>query len=278
MKTQKLVFRALYCVPLLMFSQAEAAILAGTSSGLGIDIDLGVTLVGVTTDVGVGPFATANVSAPTPNTQNAEVLNLDADIGALGAVGNVSASEVSASASSDVDGTSNSGSASGLSSITDFELVIVEGVLGADDLFSISTGAGTVITSTSSSTGSYGALSSTGSIELADVTISVAGVNFNLDSSYAANTTLDISAAGVTGITILLNEQTQEGDGVEYTWLTTNAIRVVFDALDLESGLGVANGEFIIGQSFSSITAVPEPVTTGYTAFGALLFLVRRRR
>ncbi|MFC5051415.1 PEP-CTERM sorting domain-containing protein [Rubritalea spongiae] len=266
-----------YCVPVLLLGQVNGAsmVTSGTASGLGLDVDLSILAV----DVGVGPYAQAYVSSPVPDTDTGTVSNLSVGIGTLGALGYVEASVIDAEALSNVDGVSASGNTVGSSSVTGLELSLVSGVLFAPNILTISSTSGTAISSSSSVTGSYGSLFTLGESELEDVTLSIAGIDFNLATSYAANTLLDVSAAGLAGISVHLNEQIVTGTGTESYSLVTNAMRIELDAVDLGGALGLISGDIIVGQSFAEMNAVPEPSTTLSLGLGAVgMLCIRRRR
>ncbi|MFC5051432.1 hypothetical protein ACFPK9_12530 [Rubritalea spongiae] len=267
--------RRLWFLPLVAFlSPVEAAtsiVTSGSASGLGMDVDLSLLVL----DVGVGPFAEADVSAPSPDTDSAQVLGLNVDIVAtLVTLGSVQAAALDASASSNIDGFSATGNSTGAGSVTGLSFS-----LGTGGLISLSTGgAGDVISSTSSSSGSYGSLSSIGTSTLENVTLNIGSTSFNLSSTYSPNTELNVSAAGVAGVRVFLNEQTVSGDGISDSYMTTNAIRIDVDAVDLGGSLGIVSGDIIIGQSMSGLDAIPEPQAAVSIGLAGMLLLLRRRK
>ncbi|WFB35598.1 PEP-CTERM sorting domain-containing protein [Kiritimatiellota bacterium B12222] len=266
----------LYCLPMLLLGQVHAAsiVTSGTASGLGLDVELSQ----LSLDVGVGPYAETNVSAPFPDADAAQVLNLSVSMGFFASLGDVRADTLDAYAISDVDGVSSSAETVGSASVRGFELS-----LGSKDIFtsgdlSIRSAGEQYISSSSSVTGSYGSLLALGQSELGDVTLSISGVDFNLSNSYAANTLLDVSAASMAGITVHLNEQIILGTGLDSYSLVTNAMRIHLQNFNLGGGLGVVSGEIIVGQSSAQMTAIPEPSTIWSLVIGAVGLMFLRRR
>ncbi|MDF3128788.1 PEP-CTERM sorting domain-containing protein [Kiritimatiellaeota bacterium B1221] len=269
----------LYCLPMLLLGQVHAAsiVTSGTASGLGLYVDLSQ----LSFDVGAGPYAETNVSAPVPDDEAALLLNLSVSLGALGSLeslGDISAVSLEASAISDVDGLSSSAETVGSASVQSFELS-----LGSKDIFtsgdlSIRSSGAQYIRSSSSVTGSYGALLGVGQSELGDVTLSISGVDFNLSNRYAANTLLDVSAAGVAGITVHLNEQIISGTGLDGYSLVTNAMRIQLQSFHLGGGLGLVSGDIIVGQSSAQMTAIPEPGTLWSLVIGTVGLMLLHRR
>jgi hypothetical protein len=83
---------------------------------------------------------------------------------------------------------------------------------------------------------------------LAGLTISILGINVpNLPLNPAPNTGIDLSALGIVGATLILNEQTVGGDGVTSISKTSNAVHLALDVA------GLVTADVVIGQSEASL-------------------------
>ncbi|MGJ8695324.1 MAG: hypothetical protein ACSHYF_03340 [Verrucomicrobiaceae bacterium] len=257
----------------------NAAVIAGTGSGMGLSVEVAV---GGVTGITVGPEAQIQVTSPGPDSLNASVLAVNETVTMLGSVGaqNGVDNAIVGSAFSDVTGVGTTGNSSGSSTVHQLGITLVPGVALTPDFLSLSS---TAISSTTSSTGQFGALSSTGSVVLTDLVIVVDGVTLALASNPPPNTIVDLAASGITdtdilaNLTIILNEQVATGDGLESTGLTTNALRISLGAIDLGLPGGNVVSEIIAGQSSSSMSAVPEPSVFALLAFFPGMMLLRRR-
>ncbi|MGC1272142.1 MAG: PEP-CTERM sorting domain-containing protein, partial [Planctomycetaceae bacterium] len=122
-----------------------------------------------------------------------------------------------------------------------------------------------------------------GSLFVEDLVISVLGVEVaNLNGVIAANTGVAINVPGITGLSILLNEQVVTGDGITSRGITTNAIHVSFDGAVI-ANLGGLSGELIVAHTAASLgaspAAVPEPSSLALlTLTGAAVVFGRRFR
>ena len=85
---------------------------------------------------------------------------------------------------------------------------------------------------------------------------------------------------GLTGVSLILNEQILTGDGISNAGMAVNAIHLEFN--DFTSGLGILNGDIIIGHSEAQVQAlpaqVPEPGTLALTALALAAMLRFRHR
>lgn len=266
---------------ILCTGAASAAVTAGTGGGLGLSVDVSV---GGIVGLGVGPLSEVDVISPTPDSLSTSVVSVNQSALVLGGVtaqNGVDAAIV-ASASSDVTGLSNTGTATGSATTNNLGITLIPGVTLVPDLLTLSS---TTIGSTTTSSGSHGSLSSSGTVNLEGLAIEVDGISLNLDSSPSPNTIVDLLASGVTdpgilaNLTIILNEQIPTGDGVGATGMTTNALRISLGALDIGLPGGVLESEIIVGQSSSSLTAtIPEPSLLGLMSALPVLFMFRRRK
>ena len=274
MKRQPII-RLIPAVILLASAAAlpcQAVVTLGTSSGMGIDI--GISALSVA-DFDVGPLGTSSGSAPAPYSTGNSV----ATVNASAVLGNVAATDdgdgaINTSVSSNVNGTGGSRTATGSSTINGLTINLVEGVV-TDDLLNITS---TTLGSTSASTGDIGALGSLGTSVFQDLNITVGGtaVYVDLDVSPAPNTIL-VNAGGVVGLTIVLNEQFATGDGINATGMTTNALHVYLNGVNF-NGVSAITGDIVVGQSTSTLQAVPEPATATMGLLLGALALGRRRR
>lgn len=124
------------------------------------------------------------------------------------------------------------------------------------------------LNSSSSIAGEIAGASMEGISTFADLNISVLGAPVNLavlpgavvDAnliSFAPNTFVALSALG-TGARLYLNEQIKSKDQFGNFSITTNALRLDLDAVQLAPGVGVLSSDVVLGNSFA-IAAVPEP-------------------
>lgn len=85
------------------------------------------------------------------------------------------------------------------------------------------------------------------SATLADVQLSILGINVPIPLNPPANTGVDLSALGIVGATLILNEQVIGGDGVSSRSKTSNALRLSLNILN------VVTGEVILAHSSAEI-------------------------
>ncbi|MFC7337457.1 hypothetical protein ACFQY0_09745 [Haloferula chungangensis] len=258
---------------------ASAVVVSGTSSAVGIDV--GITAAPIV-EPGVG--ASLEITAPdpttTPNSGTApDPYNVTKNIVALNvssALGSVAATSGSTHFHSDVDGASGNRVAVGTSSIAAVGVALLSAP-GVPDLLSLSA---ETIASTSTSSGDYNSLSSTGTTNLVNLMILIEGLEISLDSNPAPNTTVyaGTTTTGIFGLSVILNEQITVGDGSGSTGITTNAIHIILDSVTY-GGVSGISGDIIIGQS-SSLLLAEVPEISQAAGVGILLsfaFFGRRR-
>lgn len=82
---------------------------------------------------------------------------------------------------------------------------------------------------------------------LANVHLSILGIDVPLPLNPPPNTGVDLNALGIAGATLLLNEQVLGGDGITARSKTSNALRLSLNIL------GTITGDVVIGHSSASI-------------------------
>lgn len=83
-----------------------------------------------------------------------------------------------------------------------------------------------------------------GGTDLIDPVITILGIPVPaLPTNPPPNTSVDLSALGIAGVTLVLNEQTRDGDGVHSLSLGTNAIHIGLNVA------GLVTGDVIIAHS-----------------------------
>lgn len=259
----------LLCIVLAGSQTSRGGVIAGASSGDFIDVGLSLTLLGggAVVDAQIHGLApAAGTSPPAYNIPNSvATVNVSEGTGfpgvtgaPIGTVAHVETGIITSIASSDVDGLLGSRFAEGSNSIADLDLSVVE-LLNLDDLISITASA---INVESRVSGDFGTLTAFGTLDVADLVISISGVTLaTLNGSIAPNTGIDL--AGVLGgATLILNQQITTGDIFSNLALTTNAISLNLSDVGV-TGVGTLGGNVIVGESFASLQAaastVPEP-------------------
>ena len=265
-----------------------AALLVGTlsspltaqtasSSGYTVGVDETVTVPRVANvNVTVGPVAPASGNAPAPYDNTTTIVSLNENAALTGGLFGVGQNLQTSVLTTNANGTATGAEAT--STVNNFMLSIA----GLSNLLSISA---TTIES-SSQANSVGGLDASG-------TTTIEGLNLGgtllgsllLDSSLFVNPNPNTVLLNLGGLSIILNEQTMLGDGVNSLGIETNALRIGFDNFLL--GTGVVNGDIIVGnsQAFATVThpgtgAVPEPATWAMMllGFGLAGFAIRRSR
>jgi len=291
------------CGLICPLNNCRAAIISAESSayGLSMDLELDIALLPNVT-VGLTPQPTISGTAPAAynltNSQASANVDGQVDVGGLLGLVNIIDLEtmlLEVNANSNVDGLAGIKSTSANATVNDLNLDINNVILLALNNF-ISLDA-TLIQSTASLEGDYGALSATGESTISgthglsnnQALLTVAGVDFLLDANAAPNTMISInsSVSGlgsfVGNIDVILNEQTLSGDGNSFQSIDVNALRLNFNAVELDLGLispVSLNGSLTIANSAANMSAVPvpEPSTFLFLSMVGLGGFVSRRR
>src|SRR3989442_1453864 len=180
--------------------------------------------------------AAANAAGATVNKTPDAVLAPDGGMAAASVISvgvpNVLATDTLTAITS--GGISESASAQSLATVE--QVNILNGLITADAVVPISSSRGDAITATSDAAGSTLLGLVVNGVRLGDVTP-------------APNTRIDIPGVG----TVILNEQTQSGDGVGTSALTVNMIHVVLR----DPQTGTITGDIIVGSAQSGVTFLP---------------------
>lgn len=235
--------------------EANATILSANSSAFSLSSDL------VATDYNLvfSPIPTAAGFAPAPY----DVTNsLDSFSQGTAGLVSVASGALSASASSNVDGTSGSKttSASTYADGVSFELG------GSAVLFSAG-----VVASRLSVQGDLGAINASGYADFSGASLSVFGTSYYFSTIPDPNTVM--YDAG--GLTIIANLQSITGDGVTSAGISITALDMKFDNF-VENG-EVVNGEVAFSHSEAFMSTSPAPEPASFAALGILAVGFRRR-
>lgn len=203
------------------------------SFGTYTSIDV-LPLLGAGTSVEEGPIPFAEGEAPPAYTQNRQVLSSGTSVGLLGDI--VSTGEINAR----VDG---------------IEQELARGEVSIDGLELSIVGKLPLVTLTAGTIDSLAEVSGPCSSGL-DTALSARFENAVLDGSLVPRTVIPLNPAPNTvlldlaGIRIVLNEQAEQGDAAMMSQGRVNAIHVYLNNVSL-SGLGVLNGEIIVGHALA---------------------------
>lgn len=230
---------------------AQALAVSGESGAYGVNVEANGLVTGQV-------LATPEVSgtAPAPYSETDSVTDLDA-------LGIVQTGVIVVNAASDVDGAPGIKFANADSTVNELSIV-VPGLL--EPLVTITA---TTVMSEASVTGEFpGSLTVFGDSLIEDLMVSgsLLGTDINIagDAAAGPNTVL----LNEPGITLILNEQIQNGDSI-----IVNALHLIVDVA------GVQSVDIIIAQSRANLTAVPLPAAVWMLmpALG-MLGVIRRRR
>jgi len=262
---------------------AVAAVLSATpamaqtasSSAYGLSANETASAPGLATvNVSVAPIAPASGSAPPSYNQGNTVASVNQSAAIGGALilnQNLSTGVITSTASGTATGSTATSTINNLSA----------GLNGLFDSNVLSIGA-TTITSTSSAS-SAGGLTTSGSslIEGLRITGSLLG-GLSLDLSALVNAAPNTTVLNLGGLSLIFNQQSLLGDGINSIGTSTNAIQLNFN--NFISGTRLLNGTINIGHSEAfatagAVAAVPEPATWAMMllGFGVIGTAMRRR-
>ena len=270
-------------IALAICSPLRGDMIEGSSSADFIDVGLKLKLLplvggGITVDANIGDLAPASGTAPPAyDVTNSPVGGIDVQVGnVLGivTVADVSAATVTSNASSTIDGLVGPRRTQAAHTIAGLDISIADLPLLKPDLISITAEALTV---TSAITGDFGALVATGTMVVTNLQVFVNGkLKATLDGIIQPD--FEIIGLGLTGTSLVLNEQDITGDGINFLGLTTNAISLQLANVNIPV-VGGLNGSVIVGPTQASVTAaVPEPSSCLLLGMAGLGFAYNQRR
>ena len=234
---------------------AGAAIVSANSEGYGLSVNLdvlGSNLLTVTTPAGISG------TAPAPYSLNDALLDLD--VGATIPIvvqAHASADIITGSANSNVDGSTGNKTTSASGSIEDLSinanLLSIFGpglsLLELDDL---------TLSSSAEVTGDYGNMIASGSANITSLSLSILGQDIQVDANAGPNSIIDLSALGLIGATLILNEQIADCSD-SFCSMTVNALRLSLNGLNNLFGADIILGHSYAEMSAENISAVPVP-------------------
>jgi hypothetical protein len=260
----------------------HATVISGSSSSYGLSADVDVKILNVLglptlVNVSAGPAPTSSGTASPPYTDSASLVSLSAGLpGALG----VSTGLLDTNADSDIDGAAGAKFADANAQVVNLTLSAIAQllILSAD-----------AIHSTASVSGDHGALVAFGGAALVNAAIKGPLGSIALDILPAANTVVDVAVLGLVGVSLILNEQIETGDGINSRGLAVNAIHLTLNGF--VSGLISLTGDIIISHSEAHMQAqpdqpnqphqpvpMPEPTTLALMGLGFVALSWRSRR
>jgi hypothetical protein len=228
----------------------QATVISGSSSSYVVSVDVSANVLGlINLNLGVSPTPVSSGTAPDPYVFSNSTVSLNEGLNLLGInLLGVSAGILNADASSDADGSDGAKFASASASIVDLGV-------GALGLIGLNVEA---VKSTASVYGDFGALVAAGETILAGAELSILGVPIALIDIPAPNTVVDLSLAGLVGVSLILNEQIFTGNGIDSIGLVVNAIHLSFNAF--VSGAASLTGDIIISHAQAQISTMPGEV------------------
>lgn len=284
---------------LLSTGGLQAAVTAGTSSAIGVDASTQVLNILLVTPVQIG---SSNGSAPvTYNTSQSAVsansnVNVPAVITALATQG-----LLSTNVQSNVDGTVGSKTATGSTTLTGpagggpFSVTVADVFSIVNDPPALLAMSATTIQTTSTISGDYGALSSTGTTILANFSLSInggtgltlaglgltAGVDFDAGTGeiLLPNRVINLSVldGSLAGVSLILNRQVETVNTSGQRDLEVTAVALDISGLTVAALPGVSV-DLDLAKSTSELTAVPEPDMASLVIGSFGLLALRRRR
>jgi len=269
-------FSLLLVLSLLAVSEAgHATVISGSSSSYGLSADIDVTLLNVLgpptiVNVSAGPAPTSSGTAPAPYGDSDSLVSLSAGLpGVLG----VSTDLLQTSAVSGIDGAPGSSYAFADASVANLAISALAQLSLSAELIRSATGV----------SGDHGTLVASGGTTLVNAAISGPLGSIALDVFPAPNTVVNVATLGLVGVSLILNEQIETGDGINSRGRAVNAIHLTLDGF--VSGLISLTGDIIISHSEAHMQAqpnepvqVPEPTTLALMSLGFAALNWRSRR
>lgn len=286
---QKLIF-VVVGILMTLPNVAHSAVIGGTSSSEFARIDLTLSLLagGVVTDADASTFNNS-ASAPAPYSVTPDVASqsLSANVIATSPdTVSISSGAIASELNSDVDMLPGSRVASSQQVISNLNFALGEvPVAGLNDVISITAD---TITVSSSVSGNFNALSSTGAMNVENLAISVGGSAIDLSGIVDANGDIAVNTlvplvGTLAGVSLVLNEQSTTGNGIEELGLQTSAISLRIDAVAISDGVaavGDLSGTTYVGRTNASLnaSAVPEPSSLAILGIASLGGVIWKRR
>lgn len=271
-------------------SVAQSAVVGGASSSEFARIDLTLSLLagGVVTDADASTFNnSASAPAPYSVTPSVASQSLSANVIATSPdTVSISSGAITSELNSDVDMLPGSRVASSQQVISNLNFALGEvPVAGLNDVISITADTITVFSSVS---GNFNALSSTGAMNVENLAISVGGSAIDLSGIVDANGDIAVNTlvplvGSLAGVSLVLNEQSTTGNGIEELGLQTSAISLQIDAVAISDGVatvGDLSGITYVGRTNASLnaSAVPEPSSLAILGIASLGGVIWKRR
>lgn len=265
-------FTTLIAACCLALSGTAAVAQRASSSAYGLSANEQVSAGGVVNaNASVGPISQASGAAPPSyddsNTVASVSQNAALTTGITGVTQSLQTGILTSSASGTATGAQATATVNNLQ-LTESQAGLLTSLLGL--------GATTIQSHSEAS--SLGGLSASGSTTIEGLTLyGLLTGGLTIDASLYVNPAPNTVLLSIAGLSIILNEQSMLGDGINSLGISTNAIDVTFNNFAL--GTNVLNGNIIVGHS-QAMAAVPEPASWAMMllGFAGIGFVARRRR
>ena len=273
-------------------NSVQGEFLSASASGYGAQVKVGVANVLSTDLLAITSSQQSSSSGPPSFSRSSGLVNLNLDANVLV----LSLANVTGAAQSQTLGTFNTDINQSISrahgGVTNLSLGIGRVTLPFTNFSNtISINAG-VLNSTSTISGQNNAIQMTGTSTFQSLSISVLGTPINLANygtvvgntvTFTPNTYIGLNALGLAGAGIHLNEQIKTFDNLGNYSVATNALRVELSGVTLGGGVGLLQGDVVLGQSqtavFANVSSVPEPGSImAICAVGVTMLGFKRRK
>ena len=265
-------FTTLIAATWLALSGTSAVAQRASSSAYGVSANEQVSAAGVVNaNVSVGPISQASGAAPPPYNNSSTVASVSKNAALTTGLTGVTQGRQTGILTSSASGTATGAQATA----TVNNLQLTESQAG---LLTSLLGLGATTIQSHSQASSVGGLSASGSTTIEGLTLyGLLTSGLTIDGSLYVNPAPNTVLLSIAGLSIILNEQTMLGDGINSLGISTNAIDVAFSNFAL--GTNVLNGNIIVGHS-EAMAAVPEPASWAMMllGFAGIGFVARRRR